>query len=258
MKLRTASLAAALAALLAATPTAPARAQINIGWDDCGAAGAEVKAWACDANPDVVARFHVSFVITPSTTLTSLTGAQCDIRLMTDGSPIPPWWQAVTTGSCRPGTSALRVSYTAPCASATDYFSTRGVLGGFAYDWGLPNMAPDVARLRTVQAVVPSTLASPVGPGEYSLLTVTLGGANTVGLGACSGCQKPMAMLVNSIMLTQPVGIGDQWLVRESTRQWIEWQCGGWPNSCSPGFVFYNCATPARAPSWGQIKALYR
>ncbi len=252
MKLGFASLAAALAAVLAPALAPPATAQLNLSWDDCGAAGLDVKTWTCDSNPDVVARFFVSFKISSATALTQLTGAQCDIRLTTSGAPIPPWWQFQQAGSCRP--SGMAVAFNAPCASAVDYFSSRGVIGGSQYDWGPPTQIPSAARLRAVQAVMPVSLAGPVGPGEYYLLTVTLRGSNTVGDGACGGCGAPMGILVNTIQLTQPVGIGDVWLTAEGDRQWIAWQCG----YLGEYWSFYNCGTPARAPSWGQIKSLYR
>ncbi len=251
---------ALLAALLAGALASPAAAQIEIAWDDCGLAGNLLKTWTCDSNPTEVGRFHVSFHSEPG--LTAVTGAQTVIDLWTPVA-VPPWWQMVKTGSCRPGGYGMAVAFNTPCASASDYFNTVGTpLGGFGYDWGAPNFAPQGGRIRTVQAISIDA-AGPIGPGEYYLLTVILKGLNTVGPGSCSGCLQPMGLLLNSVLLTQPVGVGDHLLVI-SDQPVITWQCPGslggecWPGPyCTPPVVF-SCATPAHAKSWGQIKTLYR
>ncbi len=255
---------AALAPLLAAALAAPAAAQLNLSWDDCGAAGTELRTWACDANPTVVARAYASFVVPPSFNITALTGAQAEISLFSAAPTLPAWWQMGTnvTGSCRP--NGVAVDFNIPCANATDYWGAAvgGTYGGFGYFWGPNNQfsysyPPSGARLRTVQAVS-QTSAGPIGPGQYYLCTITIKGMNTVGTGACAGCTIPVGIVFSSLLLTQPAGVGDYTLSIGADRMWADWQCPGFPVTDNPaGFVF-DCVTPAKQKTWGQIKSLYR
>ena len=250
--------AASVAVLLALALDAPAAAQINLSWDDCGLAGQQLKGWSCDSNPDVVARIYVSFIVTPELGLTSLTGAETDIRIWSAGDVLPSWWQlgTSTAGSCRP--TGIGFEFTTPCASALDYWATvpGGVLGGggLFYAPGYPGVPLGGARLTVVQAVDGSRAGAPA-PGEHYLCSIAIKGANTTGVGACGGCGTPVGLLLNSVRLTQPIGVGDVFLSYSSDRQWIAWQCGSWGEY---GFGFYNCPTPARPTTWGQVKALYR
>ena len=55
----------------------------------------------------------------------------------------------------------------------------------------------------------------------------------------------------------QPAGVGDYTLAQPIDNTLVGWQCAAYP--VTEGAVcFANCPVPARKPSWGAIKGLYR
>ncbi len=250
MKLRL----AAIACLFAAALAAPAAAQINLSWDDCGAAGTALKTWACDANPTVVARLYVSFVVTPGMSVSALTGMESTLDLYAPGGTLPAWWDYGSSGTCRPGGTGMAWACNMPCTSVPDYWGSipYGPAGGSAFYYAT---SPGQAYLRTVQAIDYRYKGS-VGPGEYYGYTITIKGTNTVGPGSCAGCASGIGLALRSVTLTQPVGVGDYVLTTAADRQWVTWQAppSGLQGS---GFPVY-APTPAKQKTWGQIKALYR
>ncbi len=225
----------------------------NLSWGDCGAAGTADLSNACTGNTGT---FNLYFSTVADAGLPGVTGEQGVHDVIFADTSVPPWWQAVTAGSCR-GT-AVTVLYNAPGNTCNDYFNTVGSpLGGFGYDWGASNTTPsyaplaNTARFRTVSAVS-SAVAGPMTEGtEYYVFNVKVTMAKTVGTGNCAGCLTPACFQANSMLLTQAVGVGDHMFTGTAAggRSFVTWQGGAGAN----------CATvPAKQKSWGQIKSLYR
>ncbi len=247
-----------LCVLLLATGASAAQAALHLAWTDCG--GATNLDDACTSNTgsfDIVASFDA-----PAGS-TAITGEQGVIDVQVDGGAVPPWWQAVVTGSCRG--SAVSVMYTNPGNSCADYFNTVGVpLGGIGYDYYpvSPTIAPGRVRIRTVSSIATPAATSfenagiAAGTNTY-LLTIRVKMTKTVGAGACAGCDLAACWVLQNLLVTQPAGVGDYFfLTTDGSGAYVEWQGGavgaGPFGSGCPG------ATPAARTSWGQLKGLYR
>ncbi len=247
-----------LCSVLVAVGTTAARAGLHLAYDDCG--GPTNLDSACTSNTgpfDMVASFDA-----PVGT-TAITGEWGVLDGQIAGGTVPPWWQAATSGSCR-GT-AVSVRFTTPAPSCADYFNTVSYpLGDYAYDWypAAPTTPPGRVRIRTVSAVSMSTATSfeaqGIAPGTNTyVITVHVTMTKTVGTGACPGCNVAACWVFNSLLLTQPVGVGDVMIASPGTGgAYVTWQGGavgsGPFGSGCPG------ATPTRTTSWGQVKSLYR
>ncbi len=226
----------------------------NLSWGDCGAAGTADLSNACTSNTGSV---NLYFSTVADAGLTQVSGEQGVLDIIFADTSVPPWWQAVTAGACR-GTS-VSVLYTSAGPTCNDYFNAVGSpLGGFGYDWGAalnttPSYAPldNTARNRTVSAVS-QTVVGPMTQGtEYYIFNVKVNFLKTTGAGNCVGCLTPACFQANSVLLTQPVGVGDHFFTGTPAggRSFATWQGGAGAN----------CATvPVKQKSWGQIKSLYR
>ena len=91
----------------------------------------------------------------------------------------------------------------------------------------------------------------PAGTEVYSFKAI-IDDAKTTGLGACGGCTGGACIVLQSIRLLQPVGVGDFLLTNPAASQYVVWQ--GW----SDPRVQCPAVTPARTRTWGAIKAIYR
>ncbi len=242
-----------LCAAMLLVGAAAAQAQLNLAYTDCGSGISNVNN-ACTSNTGTNL-VQASFVAPAGTV--AITGEQGVLDIQIAGGTVPPWWQAVVSGSCR-GT-AVSVAYNTAGASCADYFNTVGApLGGFGYDYYpvSATTAPGRVRIRTVSAIssaVASSLdAAGVAPGSDTyVFTTKFTMAKTTGTGSCSGCNLGACWVFNSLLLTQPVGVGDIMLVSPGgSGAFVTWQNGG--GIGCPG------ATPSKTTSWGQVKSLYR
>ncbi len=242
-----------LAGAMLALTAVVANAQLNLAWNDCG--GATNINSACTTNTGTAGNVMCSFVAPAGTV--AITGEQGVVDIQIAGGTVPPWWQAVVAGSCR-GT-AVAVLYTGPGTSCADYFNAvGGPLGGFGYDYYpvSATTAPGRIRIRTVSAISQTVATSldlaGVAPGSDTYVFSTkVTYAKTVGTGNCTGCNLGACWVFNSLLLTQPVGVGDIFIAQPgSTGAFVTWQGGG--GIGCPG------ATPATKTSWGQVKSLYR
>jgi hypothetical protein len=231
--------------LLALTATV-ANAQLNLAWDDCGLNGTTNKTFACASN----AGFDMlvgSFVTPPG--VTALTGQAPTVLVHFQGDQIPAWWTFGAAPNCRAATS-LSSAYpggTVPGA-CDNYFGDNACAGAHLPD---ANPAwPTQLRIRMV-AAIDAGLAAPVAAGtEQYCFTLTINHARTIGTTVCGGCDVPAAFVFSSLLLSQPVGVGDFTFEADFARGDL---CAAWQGGES--FCAY---TPAKNASWGQIKSLYR
>ena len=70
---------------------------------------------------------------------------------------------------------------------------------------------------------------------------------------SCAGCTDGACIVLNSIQLTQPIGVGDYTISNPILRNWVQWQGGA--TTITGGCPL---ATPTRSTTWGSVKSLYR
>lgn len=227
---------------------------LNIAWNDClGVGGTTNKAFACNTNAGsnvVVVSFD------PPATIPTVVGGSAVIDLQSASTPLPSWWQ-LAPGGCRDGALHLDlVGSSQGCADPWQGAATGSVsyLPGFG--------GPSRARIR-VSWGFPEALAVQVEPGnEYFAFKLILDRTNSVGLGSCSGCVDPVCLLLTSVWLYQPLGVGDTPICYPLNANFLSWQGGaigapGCPPAQDPPQS--DClATPAVRRSWGLVKSLYR
>ena len=228
-------LLATLAAPVSAQVGPPEPPDMNIAWDRCGAGGASFKSFACDSNTGSEA-IVVSFV--PLQSRSDFGAIDADLYIETSGGEaLPSWWYVGSSG-CRSG--ALAVSYDrgedAACAQVT---SAGQVLGwGYYPEWAGPNTA------RLIVEVGPGAPGVPVTAGvEYFGFRVILNHMKSTGVDSCGGCSARVAIRLGPVVVTYVDGGLQDVLTSPIRQDTIALQSG---------------LVPAKVPTWGQIKALYR
>ena len=148
----------------------------------------------------------------------------------------------------------MSMNFTAPgsLANCVDYWSGQAAGGVGAYN---TNFLGSPTRARIVAAIaVPASAVGPVDADvEYFSFNLAINNQKTVGTGACTGCSVPVCLVLNSIKLTQGVGIGDFKIGDAGApgSNIITWQGGAvGGGGCA--------ATPAKNATWGSVKSLYR
>jgi len=237
------AMVAALALLVLAGP-ASAQSGVNLSWNDCGSAGTMLRTFACNTNTGdhtMVA----SFACTGVTQLTALAGV---IDLCSMDPVLPAWWQMRRPDSCRPNAISASFDFTGGAYNGcTDYWQGQAT-GTMTYTYG-QSWGFNGARI-VASATIPQEAATALENGvEYYAFRITIRNDATVGDGACARCQANVCIILNSVELYQPTGVGNFFISGPLTRDYMHWQ--GQVVDCP--FV-----VPARNRSWGQIKSLYR
>lgn len=236
-------------ALLAVTASVASAQGLNLAWNNCYGEGAPVsnKVFACASNSGTNLAV-ASFI--PATTLPTVNGNEVVFDLQSAGSTLPAWWQFKNAGSCRQASLTVNFVANAGNLACVDEFSGAGAGGIGAYTVSASN--PNRARL-TVAIAVPASSITPVVAGtEYFAMNLLISNAKTVGTGSCAGCSTPVCLVLNSIKLTQPVGVGDVLIGNPAGNNAITWQGGAIDGGGCPA------AVPTRNTTWGAVKSLYR
>lgn len=222
-----------LAALLAAPAARPAAAEgINLSWDECGVAGAEIKSFACNSGSVEPLTLIGSF--RPPSGVDQFLGTSAVIRVASKN--LPNWWGLGGKG-CRAAslTSDFRFS---PHGACTDFYDTEGV-GGFLYEVG--GYGTNTAKL-TIQSAVPVEKRGPVNPSqEYYAFKLLLVPDR---VSECHGCEIPVSLRLSSIQLFQPENVlNDPIITATLDRSVAYWQAqvGALPQLSS---VTPNAAVP--------------
>ena len=246
--------ASALLVAITVSSVAHAAPGINMAWTDCRSdGGLSNRAFACNTNSGSNV-LVVSFVAPAG--VTGMSGNELVIDLLSTTAPLPQWWAFRTVGSCRQ--NALSSNFVAPgtLINCVDPWSGQAAGGIGNYTQVAPGggwtISPTVES-QHARMVIAIATASP-GPidadVEYFSGNVTINNTKTVGTGACAGCADPVCIVLNSVKITQGVGIGDFTL---ST-----------PVSANSNMVTFqgtgaDCnAVPVRNTTWGAVKGLYR
>jgi hypothetical protein len=233
--------------LLALTASVAAAGGINLAWDDCG--GPENKAFACNTNAgfnNLVLSFD------PDVAIPDLNGSNPIVDLQTASPDLPAWWQFKNVGTCRQN-SLLADGEPGSCPNDPWQLLGTASIAGYFTQANAPQIIPIPNRARMYCSIsVPGASAAAVTPGnEYFLFRIRINNAKTVGTGLCDGCQVPVCLVLNEVLLTSS-NSGDNRLYAPLTRNFVTWQGGAIGGAGCPG------ATPAVNKTWGQLKSIYR
>jgi hypothetical protein len=232
-------------ALLALTASmASAQGGINLSWTDCGSTGAAALTNACTNN--AAKGILVGSAIAPAP-MDQLNGMAAVLDVQTNVALLSQWWHT-ETGGCRVGAITGSFDFTGGPFTCADAWAGLAS-GGISVTPGFNG--PNRDRIRLVCAIAGSTAIDDVTENYYFKLSV--GGAKSAGTGSCAGCLDGACIVFNSILITQPAGVGDYTLANPILRQFVTWQGGG-------ANVTGGCpqATPTKSATWGSVKSLYR
>jgi hypothetical protein len=200
----------------------PATPGVNLSWSDCGPAGTQNAAFACDTDAGPPFTLVGSFGAPAG--VDHFVGLNAQIDIGADGS-LPSWWQHGSS-ECRGTTGlAMSVDFVEGPFTCVDPWAGAGA-GGFVYEY--PTRHPDQGRIR-ITCALPLDQMRPVPAGaEYYAFKVSVQRAGT---SSCSGCSEPMCLILDYIQLFQPPEYAfDPLLTNPIHRNFTSWQST--PPSC--------------------------
>lgn len=248
--MRTASLlCGVLLALSVMSATNALASGVNFAWNECYGEGTGTcnRDFACASN--LGTNNAVGSYVAPAG-VDSLSGNEVIIEILTSAAALPAWWGFKNAGTCR--TTSLSVNFIANASNAVcvDEFSgaAAGGIGGYTIGYGR-----NPARARLTLAIATPSPGPVDADVEYFAFNLLINNRKTLGSDACAGCLTPGMLMLSSIKLTQPIGLGDFLLSNstESGSNLLYWQYGA---------KYYRCGDflPTRNTTWGSVKSLYR
>lgn len=161
---------------------------------------------------------------------------------------LPPWWQYGPEG-CRSGSLHARGEFPAGTA-CTDFWMGDATLDGLqGYYAGEPRGGAGQARIRVALAVLPQLYRRLEAGTMYHAARLVF---SDVGVSACLGCQMPVCLVLNSILIGRLPGAPGGDLLLEAAAlagsNQATWQGSG--ADCQ--------LVPVVRTTWGAIKAMYR
>jgi hypothetical protein len=203
--------------------------------------------FACDSNAGS-ASLTTSFAISHlSPYQTSTLAAKLDLQ--SDSALLPDWWQLRSPEGCRAGALAVTTDFSGAPGGCVHPGQTQEHIYVYWVTTALPGpyeppSAPNRVRLKVSDFFRELYPRITLVPGiEYYAFRIIVNFTKSAGPGACQGCETPLTVVFNDLWtdsehLTAPIA-----------NVCVRWQAGG-VTPCS--------ATPARNPTWGQVKGLYR
>ena len=230
------------------SPAALAQGGINLAWNDCaspyGVGVSDIRS-ACNSNLGANLLF-ASFA--PPAVMPQFNGHAGVVDLVVVGPVLSPWWQ-LQPGGCRQGSLTADFDFTAGPFSCADVWAGEAV-GGVA----IGTIGNNGVRIRTVSALAEGSERNlPADGTEYYVFRLRINNAKTVGAGNCAGCLDPACIVFQSLLLTQPAGVGD-YIVTTGAQQSLSWKGGAFTDCglCS------SIPCPAKSCTWGYVKSLFR
>ena len=223
----------------------PATDHLTLGWSDClEGGGLATAAFACNTN-------SVDFLLVPAFTLAqaidSLVAIEGVIDMVSQGDPLPSWWE-LQPGGCRDGSLVADMP---PADACLDPWGGNGVAALQAYRVSPETPATNRARIVFTSSVLPAQRVALGAGTSYAAVRLILHSSRTIGT-SCSGCSSTACMVLNSITLKRvPGAAGPDQVVSEpsASTNWVHWL----------GVTGVDCAVvPVRNTTWGAIKSLYR
>ena len=217
------------------------------------------RAFACNANAGSQSLVG-SFV--PSHDVLQVSGNEVAVDFGFAGNSMPSWWQFKAVGSCRQNSLAYVTSAPVTAVHCEDWSAGQAVGGLLAYNLGI--FGANSARLLGQSVVLPSALVDLTAGQEYFSFQLTINNLNTVGAGACGGCDLGGCIALKSIKLVTSDPTHDVILTPQrsgpgaydglATRQ----GGAGVITFANGGQTLCLAATPVRNGTWSGVKALYR
>ncbi len=219
---------------------------LYLTWQDCALSPAAVanRSVTCGA-PSGEESLYIAFAL--PWTLDSVIAVEAVVDVQAAGV-LPDWWQFGPLG-CRSGALHARGEFQAGTA-CSDFWMGEATLDGLqGYYVGEPRGGAGQARIRVALAVLPQLYRRLEAGTTYYAARLAFSAAGTSN---CSGCQTPVCLVLNSILIGRLPGApgGDLSLefaaMPGSTH--ATWQ--GAAADCQ--------LVPVLPTTWGAIKALYR
>lgn len=214
---------------------------VSLRWDDCGAAGTQVRTFACNTNSGtntLVASF------TPNAPIPDMVGADVRLDIFSDFD-IDDWWQLFNAGSCR--NLQPRVDVVGFPGTCVDFWAGQAAGGG-----GIGSYTVDRRRASLLMAWA-TPQAGPVDDvTEYYALNIRIDNSKTVGEPACAGCTIPKCLYLSVISIYYGPQGAFSHVLDHATNVWDS-NVAYWQNQPVLG-----CYVATVNRSWGQIKSMYR
>lgn len=247
---------AAIALLVLGTaPAVQAGDQLYLRWDSCfGDGGAYNRTFACNTNAGtdvLVASFRLDHAVAMAASLSA------DIYVVPiQFETLPSWWQFVRPGTCRQ--SSLQVTFAAPSNATACLDPWSGHLSVAAFDYF---GSSGQGAIKTVEGVTAGSEFTLNAGQEYFAIQVLIDHGRTIGPTGCGGCATPACIAFRHATIGVSGAFAvDIYGVETPGHDWnVTWQPGG-VTTVDPfdGTVYCQAVTPARTPTWGAIKSLYR
>jgi hypothetical protein len=244
MRRRIACVALALTSF--ATASAFAGQGLNFAWNDCGAAGDHLKAFACNSNVGID-NLYCSYQTDAAPHGAS--GVNFIVDLQSESTTLPAWWevgsQIVDPPLCRRLSLGANADFVNGPFTCYDPFQGTAVGGISSYriGYGGDNRARIVGSF-----AVPSTDPAPLEEGvEVFAFRLLISHGKTVGTSGCTGCEVPVCLVVTQLVVKFGSGLPDRVISGPLLSDFVMWHD-------SPQL----CTTPTRNRTWGAIKSLYR
>lgn len=227
-----------------------AQGELAVRWSNCAPSGPNTVDPTAFCQSDFgVRRLVLSFA--PGADVTQVVGWTLVLDMISNASPFPPWWQ-VQPGGCRyTYPNQFLAGLPSGFEDCIDPWSATG--SALVQSLIYPRPGGDGRQFRVIMGVgVPAPQAFTLVRGETYLAGIlSIGFARTVS-GECPGCTEPVCFVFNSAeVLRTPGAEGDPPLLFETpSSAYGNWATSGSAIACE--------VVPARARTWGQIKAMYR
>ncbi|MBI5170668.1 MAG: hypothetical protein HZA61_14360 [Candidatus Eisenbacteria bacterium] len=223
---------------------------LNLSWDACGAAGVANKQFACNIN--YWSEYLVLSAEFPMEWIGSLPiSFDATLDLTSAQATLPNWWR-LGSGECRAGAIASGFESDGRVGSCTASADAAGSITTLA--WTSSGISPERRRL-TISSRPDVGYDGIYASGEMLMDVLQISHVKTTGIGACSGCTTPVCIVLNSVTVYDypPLGGGIRaYVTNPLQRNFVTWQGG------TSGMAICPAATPARTPTWGALKAMYR
>jgi len=228
-------------ALLAFTASAASAQQIHLAFTDCGSFGAAALNNPCITNSGSIAL--IGSVIPPTVPLFDAMEGIVDAA---QAGVVSDWWRGDAAG-CRNGALSGVFNFGALAGNCSDPFAGQALGSLFViYPGTGSTLIPANSERFDIYCAIGTTIAIDA-TAEWYMFEIQILRSKSVGMGACTGCNTPMAFYFNDLVLGQPAGSpgGNPDL-------------GGNGSGQGCGYNGGNSPTPTESKSWGAIKALYR
>ena len=256
--------------------TAACAQGVSLRWDACYLDGAGVanKTFACNTNSGSE-KLVGSFVLLEDAP--QIAGALGTLTITSSAPALPAWWQLRNQGACRPLSLALLAQDPDLAGSACPTWAGTALPATGIASW--TNQSANRVKVELALAVQNADASNLSAGVEYSVFSLRIDHAKTVGTGACSGCDVPICIAFAGLEIA-PVGATTWDVIRMlgpahgTNSDLVTWQ-SGIVTAYTPGHVpFETCqffrgfdpyefscadaATPTRTQTWGAVKSLYR